>query len=238
VAVIHRTTITPGKLELVARWLPRRPWYRGNGRPHLRKAGGFRLDDPVGEVGLEFMVVTDQSGEVVVAYDVPVTYRGAPLPGAEGALIGTSEHGMLGRRWVYDGAHDPVLINQLFDLLRGRTQPQAQSASNTPDESVVVDPVGANTFSIARFTVDDGADSSDIVLEGTDGAGSAQQAVVRLIRILQSTDDRPRPDTTAPTASVNAGWTLPDGSVGRGQFVRLMQPTRSSGYVATATVPD
>lgn len=229
-AVIHRTTLTPGKLELVAGWLVRQPWYRGNGRPQLSKAGGFRLDDPAGDVGLEFMVVTDQSGEVVVAYHVPVTYRGAPLLGAEGALIGTSEHGMLGRRWVYDGVHDPVLVQQLFDLLHGRAQPQALSESNTPDESVVVDPVEGEPLSIAGFSVNDGTDS-DIVVEGTDGAGSAQRTVVRLFRILHPTDQRPGPDTAAPTGGVSAGWNMPDGSVARGRFVQLMQltqPTRSS----------
>jgi hypothetical protein len=30
--------------------------------PELARAGGFRLDDPQGEVGIEFMVVTDGSG--------------------------------------------------------------------------------------------------------------------------------------------------------------------------------
>ncbi|NED57703.1 1,4-alpha-glucan branching protein, partial [Micromonospora aurantiaca] len=42
-AVIHKTTMTPGKLELLAAWLPDRPWYTGTGRePELAKAGGFR----------------------------------------------------------------------------------------------------------------------------------------------------------------------------------------------------
>jgi hypothetical protein len=51
-AVIHDTTMTPGKLELLAAWLPAQPWYRDRGRePELARAGGFRLDDPVGEVG-------------------------------------------------------------------------------------------------------------------------------------------------------------------------------------------
>lgn len=27
-AVIHHTTLTPGKLELLAAWLPRQPWYQ------------------------------------------------------------------------------------------------------------------------------------------------------------------------------------------------------------------
>ncbi|GAB3893952.1 hypothetical protein GCM10027612_44340 [Microbispora bryophytorum subsp. camponoti] len=76
-AVIHHTTLTPGKLELLTSWLPAQPWYGGDGRrPELTKAGGFRLDDPQGEVGMEFMVVTDVSGDRPVSYHVPLTYRG------------------------------------------------------------------------------------------------------------------------------------------------------------------
>ncbi|CAM5708775.1 hypothetical protein SFUMM280S_01006 [Streptomyces fumanus] len=53
-AVIHRTYVKPTKLELLTSWLPSRPWYRGGaGEPELTKAGGFRLDDPEGEVGIE-----------------------------------------------------------------------------------------------------------------------------------------------------------------------------------------
>ena len=47
------------------------------------------------------MLVSDADG---TTYVVPMTYRGAPLAGADEALIGTSEHGVLGRRWIYDGA--------------------------------------------------------------------------------------------------------------------------------------
>jgi Maltokinase N-terminal cap domain len=49
-AIIHRTTMIPGKLELLAAWLPAQPWYLDRGRePELAKAGGFRLDDPQGD---------------------------------------------------------------------------------------------------------------------------------------------------------------------------------------------
>ncbi|SEK32034.1 maltokinase N-terminal cap-like domain-containing protein [Streptacidiphilus jiangxiensis] len=131
-AVVHHTTLTPTKLELLAAWLPRQPWYLGGAAADPQKAGGFRLDDPEGEVGIEFMVVTDGP----VAYHVPMTYRGAPLEGAEHALIGTTEHGVLGTRWIYDGIHDPVLQAQLTALLRGGAVPQAQSESDTVDPTV------------------------------------------------------------------------------------------------------
>ena len=117
-AIIHKTTLTPTKLELLTDWLPDQPWYADRGRaPELAKAGGFRLDDPQGEVGIEFMVVTDGSDDSAVAYLVPMTYRASALDGADGALVGTTEHGVLGPRWVYDGMSDPVLVGQLVALI-------------------------------------------------------------------------------------------------------------------------
>jgi hypothetical protein len=133
VAVIHDTTLTPGKLELLAAWLPGRPWYRGGGTPVLAKAGGFRLDDPDGEVGIEILLVTDADG---TTYVVPMTYRGAPLDGADDALIGTGEHGVLGRRWFYDAERDPVAIALLLALARGEVQAQHQNVSDTVDPTV------------------------------------------------------------------------------------------------------
>lgn len=43
--------MNPGKLKLLAAWMPAQPWYQGTGRPELAKVGGFRLDDPQGETG-------------------------------------------------------------------------------------------------------------------------------------------------------------------------------------------
>ncbi|WP_329118022.1 maltokinase N-terminal cap-like domain-containing protein [Streptomyces sp. NBC_01465] len=137
-ASIHHTTLTPTKLELLAEWLPVQSWYLGDeSATQLSKVGGFRLDDPEGEVGIEFMAVRDVSGGQVVTYHVPFTYRAAPLDGADDALIGITEHGVLGKRWVYDGTQDPVLVQELTALLAGKAVPQAQSISDTPDPSVV-----------------------------------------------------------------------------------------------------
>jgi hypothetical protein len=150
-AIIHRTTMSPGKLELLAAWLPAQPWYHGTGRPpQLARAGGFRLDDPQGEVGIEFIVVTDGPGSGAAAYQVPMTYRAGALPGADGGLIGTAEHGVLGPRWIYDGTQDPVLGAQLAALIQGEAEPQAQRVSHTPDPTVTVQPVTRAALTVAE----------------------------------------------------------------------------------------
>jgi hypothetical protein len=54
---------------------------------------------------------------------VPLTYRGAPLAGAEESLVGTMEHSVLGTRWVYDGPGDPVYRAEVTRVVReGGTQ--------------------------------------------------------------------------------------------------------------------
>jgi hypothetical protein len=155
-AVIHQTPLQPTKLELLTSWLPSRPWYRGGtDGPQPAKAGGFRLDDPQDEVGIEFIVVTDASGPHPTTYLVPLTYRGAPLDGAEHALVGTMEHGVLGRRWAYDGCHDPALLAQLAALLKGRVQAQDQNISGAPDREVVAFRTGEGPVPTDFITTDD-----------------------------------------------------------------------------------
>jgi len=103
-ALLHRAVLHPTKLELVAAWLPGRQWYQGPAADIARVAA-YRFDDPAGAVGIESMLVRTDNGPI---YQVPLTYRGAPLDGAEGWLVGTADHSVLGRRWVYDACGDPV----------------------------------------------------------------------------------------------------------------------------------
>ncbi|MFJ3709806.1 1,4-alpha-glucan branching protein [Streptomyces sp. NBC_01387] len=222
-AVVHRTTLTPTKLELLASWLPEQSWYRGSGhQPELTKAGGFRLDDPQGEVGIEFMAVTDDSGDGPVTYQVPLTYRGAPLDGADHALIGTSEHGVLGQRWVYDGAHDPVLAAQLFALVVGAAEPQAQNASNSPDPTVTSRRAGScPTSATGPTAVADGPDATEIGMRTPAGPGRLTLRVNRVLRPEQP--GRPGQDGSSDSAAgslgqVSAEWLLPDGTRARGLF--------------------
>ncbi|MGI5374618.1 maltokinase N-terminal cap-like domain-containing protein [Streptomyces sp. CA-251387] len=214
-AIIHRTTLKPTKLELLTSWLPTRPWYRGGtGEPELVKAGGFRLDDPEGEVGIEFMVVTDASGAAPTAYLVPLTYRGAPLDDAEHALVGTMEHGVLGQRWVYDGCHDPVLVAQLAALIEGRAQAQAQSLSDTPDREV------------GRSYTGEGAIPSDFTAPVTDDQEGTELrapggATLRLHRVLRPAPDGSPVPPPGATGHVTGAWDMPDGTRAQALFAAL-----------------
>ncbi|WP_282797283.1 1,4-alpha-glucan branching protein [Streptomyces sp. CC224B] len=211
-AVVHRTTLVPTKLDLLTAWLPTRPWYRGGaGAPRLTKAGGFRLDDPAGEVGIEFIVVTDTSGADPVTYLVPLTYRGAPLEGAEHALVGTMEHGVLGLRRAYDGCHDPVLTDRLAALIEGRAQAQDQDTSDTPDREVTAAHTGGGALPTAFTATDDDEGTALVAPCGT---------TLRLHRVLRPAEES-TPAERAGTAHVTGPWRTPDGTRVRGTFAVL-----------------
>jgi hypothetical protein len=104
-ALLYSADVNPSKLELLAAWLPSRPWYREESAAGLARVASYRFDDPEGAVGIETLLVAVGEGPV---YQVPLTYRGAPLERADEWLVGTTEHSVLGRRWVYDACGDPV----------------------------------------------------------------------------------------------------------------------------------
>ncbi|MFF1381535.1 1,4-alpha-glucan branching protein [Streptomyces sp. NPDC058308] len=224
-AVIHRTSVEPSKLELLGSWLPARPWYRGAGEPQLVTSGGFRLDDPEGAVGMEFIVVTDTSGAEATAYLVPLTYRGAPLDGAEHALVGTMEHGVLGRRWAYDGCHDPVLVAQLLALVEGRVQAQDQNISDAPDREVTSSYTGEGPAApVPPLPATPATDDQ----EGTT-LPLPHGALLHLCRVLQPAGNgNPLPPQGA-AGHIAGSWQGLDGARARGLFATLRTGTPNPG---------
>lgn len=109
-ALIYRATVQPSKLDLLTAWLPTRPWYQADPTAELARVTAFRFDDPAGAVGIETMLVSAGDGPT---FQVPLTYRETPLDGAERWLIGTTEHSVLGKRWVYDACGDPLYASAL-----------------------------------------------------------------------------------------------------------------------------
>ena len=166
-AEIHNASMSPSKLELLSSWMPTQDCFIGPAQPQLSKAGGFRLDDPAGLVGIEFMIVRALHAGVTVHYSVPMTYRGEPLRGGEPALIGGSVHGLLGHRWIYDGVEDPVFVEELARLLSGLALPQHQVRSAEVDAAVLVRTTirhdEAERARVIRVLTQDGLDCSPSV---------------------------------------------------------------------------
>ncbi|MFD8542883.1 1,4-alpha-glucan branching protein [Streptomyces sp. NPDC059649] len=242
-AVVHHTTLTPSKLELLTSWLPTQPWYLGVGSaPDLTKAGGFRLDDPDGEVGLEFMAVTDASGDQPVTYHVPLSYRGAPLEGSEHALVGNTEHGVLGRRWIYDGTHDPVLMAQLFALLTGKAAPQDQNASDALDPSVTASctassltgaSVSGASVVITPVEVVNGPHGTHVLL-AMDATRHLTLHIHRALQPQRGTASTPA-SATEVVGHIVTVWQLPDGTTARGPFVTAHTPQSGRSLIRNGT---
>lgn len=136
-ALLHAAQIRPTKIEMIRTWAPTQPWFVGDDLG-LEVRGAYRFDDPDGEVGMETFIVQAGDGPTL---QIPVTYRGAELAGADEWLITTMEHSVLGDRWVYDACGDPVYAAALATaILAGGTQAVVEREADgvrTPVEPTV-----------------------------------------------------------------------------------------------------
>jgi hypothetical protein len=110
-AVLHHATLTPTKIEILAAWVGAQPWGLGVDPADVEIVGAYRFDDPDGAVGIETFLLSGADGALL---QVPVTYRDAPLPDADEALLAVAEHSVLGSRWVYDASVDEVYARGLL----------------------------------------------------------------------------------------------------------------------------
>ena len=213
--------------DLLTSWLPRQRWYvaKGGGAPELSPSGDIRLTDdggPYGEgtgaaVDVHFVRATTPDG-TSVTYQVPLTCRPAPAEHLEHALVGVVDDGSeTGRRWVYDGPHDPAFLRAWLRLLaqegeawsgggavHGRARAVRAENGWAPDPS-----------SPARVLRGEQSNTSVIV----DGE---RPVIVKLFRVLAPGDN---PDVVIQTALARAGssrvpapagwiegwWPVPDG---------------------------
>ena len=205
-AEIHDATLSPTKLELLEAWMGDQRWFAAKGRrPSLRRLGAWRLDDPEGEVGVETLIVADEGGPETVVYQVPLTYRGEPLGSADHALVGTLDHSVLGRRWVYDAPHDPVYAAQLLELLQGRVSARSSSVSDADEPAVRGVPQGSwgTEVHVRASRVLSGEQSNtSVILDGDLPDGHHTPLIVKVFRMLSPGEN---PDVVLQGALVDAG---------------------------------
>lgn len=188
------STTTPSIPDLLHRWMPAQRWYPARGRGvSLRRVGGFSLEDPDGRVGLEVHLIGVDSGDRLDVVQVPLSYRGAPEPSLEHALVGTSTHSELGERWVYDGLHDPVLVRAWLRLLADEGEVDGAAGTRPPG----LDPLPVPVDAPARVL--SGEQSNTSVIVGADGRNPV---IVKAFRVLA---DGPNPDVEVMSALSAAG---------------------------------
>jgi predicted trehalose synthase len=173
----------PATLErLLHAWMPAQRWYPAKGRGvGLRGLGASPVEGTEDGVELRVHVVGLDSGDRLDVVQVPLTYRSAPLPGGEHALVGVTEDDGTGTRWVYDAPHDPAYVSA---LLRSLTVPDGGTVvvdgpsrvlrgeqSNT---SIIVEPAGAEPMIVKVFrTLHAGANPDVEVLAALTRVGCA-----------------------------------------------------------------
>lgn len=222
-AILHKgASLVPTKVELVTGWMPQQRWYAGKGhQPQLQRVGGFRFEDPAGEVGVETLLLADVAVSPAVVYQVPLTYRGAPLDHIGHALVGTMEHSVLGTRWVYDGPHDPVYVERLVTTIVEAAvsdQSQASVGSNRPAVGSSAARATGATGGAAAVRVTGSAvltgeqSNTSVICHLSDAAGSpAPPMIVKVFRTVQDGDN---PDVVVQSALTRAGSTRVPAALG------------------------
>jgi 1,4-alpha-glucan branching enzyme len=210
----HGARLEPSKTELVTGWIESQRWYAGKGRlPSLRRVGGFRLEDPAGKVGMETLLLLDEAASPAVLYQVPLTYREAPLEGADRALVGTMEHSVLGTRWVYDAPHDPVYARALLETILSSADAEDAEASVGSNEIARGHATGRLGGTVASSSVLSGEQSNTSIIcqmQAADGS-AARPLIVKVFRTIQEGDN---PDVVVQSALTDAGSTRVPTSAG------------------------
>lgn len=219
-ALLHRAELRPSKIELVTGWAPNQRWFEASAGAELTSVASFRFDDPEGEVGIETLLVRAGDGPVM---QVPLTYRGAPLEGADAWLLGTMQHSVLGQRWAYDGAGDPAYLTAVATaaLTGGR---QADQYVDVDGELVFREPtavvVGSGTSGTA---VPRPASAGAVSMRNEQGSTVVAAGDLRLVivRTLGTGGPAAALHRDVPTAVLTGTWS---GQVEPHQLVIVLAP--------------
>ncbi len=197
-----------GLEELLPSWMVRQRWYAGKGRvPLLRRIGGYRLQDPAGDVDVDVHLMLDDSGQGPTIYQVPLTCRSARLAGADHALVATVEPDSESRdaiRYVYDAPHDPVFATAFQRLMLD--EQDVGVARGHRDSTAIPGHVTASHVLKGEQS------NTSIILELADAFGAPTNPLIcKLFRVLHHGDN---PDVVVQAALAAAGSTHVPRAVG------------------------
>jgi hypothetical protein len=182
VALLYQATLSPTKIELLGAWIPHQAWLGDADATTVEAVGAYRFDDPNGDVGIETHLLRTAGGQIL---QVPVTYRGSPVHGSESLLIVTTQHSVLGERWVYDACGDPAYVRALATaILSGGTQAELHVVTDAGQErrQATTQVLGSGSAETAVPAVASVSYSS----EGTTTVIRASHLELTLVRVIDS----------------------------------------------------
>jgi trehalose synthase-fused probable maltokinase len=173
--------------------MTRQRWFANKGAdPDLEVIGAFEfVADP--DVRIVTHLVLDHTVGKPALYQVPVTYRSAPLLHATGLI------GQLDGEYLYDGPHDPAYTGALLDFI-------AHAREVTGDRTWAMGhPTvhGAETDLVSRVLTGEQSNTSIIYeSESAAGGGETSPVIIKLFRALHHGEN---PDVVLQTALAAAG---------------------------------
>ncbi|MBT2513353.1 1,4-alpha-glucan branching enzyme [Arthrobacter sp. ISL-30] len=229
--------------ELLRRWLPNQRWFPvKNDDFTLESRGAFQLSDETGEARLvvrllEIGYVKADGTSHSDLLQVPLSFRGAPLPGAENALVAEAEvpdsltgvpAGNSDALWIYDAVHDSAFVAAWLNLMRS----EAATLDGNAHGHVVVGGAGLPQAS-GRIRVLSGEQSNSSVIID-DGEAAAIVKIFRVVSEGRNPDAEIGAALTAAGTSevpatlgwVTASWDVSDSNGG--------SPRQATGELAVA----
>ncbi|CAN5170011.1 trehalose biosynthesis protein [soil metagenome] len=206
-----------GVPDYLESWMTKQRWYAGKSRaPQLQVIGGFGLAAPNGAAVIRVYLVLDDA-EHPLLYQVPLTERSEPLDGAENALVASFDVEN-GRRYIYDGPHDPAFAEALLRMILDDGEahetdgpaaansggPLVARGHHTPDSAPV-------QFVSSRVLGGEQSNSSIIFQVASPDGTPSTPIICKLFRAIHHGEN---PDVTLTEALGAAGSTVAPRSIG------------------------
>lgn len=207
----------PQLLRLLAQWLPAQRWYAAGPRPPALVPAAKPDPLAAGPARVWVLVLRDTAAQPPVTYQVPVVDRPAARAGADGALVGVFEDPDLGRRWLYDGPHDPAYVAELVGCVvaTGESAPTVRCTF-----SRVLVGEQSNTSVICEVTGPGGAPLDPVIVKVFRTLAPGDNPDVEVCRTLGAAGSRLVPRWRG---DAELAWVGPDGA-----------PVRGYAHVATS----
>ncbi|MCU1513465.1 MAG: phosphotransferase, partial [Microbacteriaceae bacterium] len=202
------TVIGTDLLPHLETWIVAQRWFAGKGRkPQLEVIGAMPLIPVTDESEATIYLVLDRA-ENPLLYQVPISERRVPLPGAESALVAevTSPDGP---RYLYDGPRDPDCALAILRLITHEGEVLAvEGGGRAIGHSSVDEPIEVSSSRVL------GGEQSNtsIVYETARHDGRASSPIV--CKIFRTIHDGENPDVALTTALGLAGSAVAPRPVG------------------------